>query len=59
MLLLAPFGRSAATNFIHKKTKKAALNKVVGVKWSEIRKKWLLKGLMVAMGTKLNIEISN
>ena len=47
------------TNFIHKKTKKAALNKVVGVKWSEIRKKWLLKGLMVAMGTKLNIEISN
>ena len=47
------------TNFIQKKTKKAALNKVVGVKWSEIRKKWLLKGLMVAMGTKLNIEISN
>ena len=47
------------TNFIHKKTKKAALNKVVGVKWSEIRKKWLLNGLMVAMGTKLNIEISN
>ena len=28
---------------------------MVGVKWSEIRKKWL----MVAMGTELNIEISN
>ena len=36
-------------NFIHKKTNKVAPNKVVGVKWSEILKKWLLKkGLIMS-----------
>ena len=44
---------------IHEKTKKAVLNKVARVKWTEIHKKWLLKGLMVPVGTKLNNEINN
>ena len=41
-------------NLIHKKTKKAATSKLVGVKWCEIHKEWLIKLLMIPMGTELN-----
>ena len=30
-------------NLIHKKTKKAAPSKLVGVKWCEINKEWFIK----------------
>ena len=37
-------------NLIHKKPKKAATTKLVGVKWCGIHKEWLINGLMIKMG---------
>ena len=39
-------------NLIHKKPKKAATRKLVGVKWCGIHKEWLINGLMIKMGKK-------
>ena len=46
-------------NLIHKKTKKAATSKLVGVKWCEIYKGWFIKDRMVPMGTALNNVVNN
>ena len=37
-------------NLIHKKPKKAATRKLVGVKWCEIHKEWPINGLMIKIG---------
>ena len=44
---------------VHKKTKKAAMSKLVSMKWYEIHKEWFIKDLMVPMGTVLNNGINN
>ena len=36
------------------KAKKAAKNKLVGVKWCEIHKEWFIKNLTDQMGTDRN-----
>lgn len=48
-----------STEFIHKKTKKAATSKLVGVKRCEIHKEWFIEDLMVPMGTELNNIINS
>ena len=42
------------TKLIHKRTKKAATSKLVGVKRCEIHKEWFIKDLMIPVGTELN-----
>ena len=44
---------------MHKKAKKAATSKLVGLKWCEIHDEWFMKDLMVPMGTELNNVIHN